>query len=89
MAGPSFQDGSGSVVWARVVPSPNMPANANAAAKQTARTSLVMARPLISDDVDQLLPLPSVILRITSSMPKLAAFMRGGNWAKLCSHFET
>ena len=32
---------------------------------------------------------PSVILRITSSMPKLAAFIRGGNWAKLCSHFET
>jgi hypothetical protein len=37
----------------------------------------------------QLFPWPSVILRITSSMPKLAAFIRGGNWAKLYSHFET
>ena len=39
--------------------------------------------------IGQLPPLPSVIACITWSMPKLAAFIRGGNWAKLCSHFET
>ena len=93
MAGPSFHDGSGSLAWAAAAIAQHPSAAATKAAAARFETVAINVFSSCSSDISpiaQLLPAPlEVSLSITWSMPKLAAFWRGGNSLKLCSQFAT